>query len=66
MSIPPHLREALDLLMGLLPPELEQLLMNALDGTEVMYTTLVDVSKWAFTDEGKKKLESKNLSETSK
>jgi hypothetical protein len=64
VSIPPHLREALDPLIGILPPELEELLVKALDGTDIMYTTLVDVSKWALTEEGKQKLESKNLSKS--
>jgi hypothetical protein len=64
VSIPPHLREALDSLIGLLPPELEELLIKALDGTDILYTTLVDVSKWALTEEGKQKLESKNLSKS--
>jgi hypothetical protein len=64
VSIPPHLREILDPLVCLLPPELEELLIKSLDGTDIMYTTLVDISKWAFTEEGKQKLESKNLSKT--
>jgi hypothetical protein len=64
VSIPPHLREALDPLIGILPPELEELLIKALDGTDILYTTLVDVSKWALTEEAKQKLESKNLSKS--
>lgn len=64
ISIPPHLREALDPLIGILPTELEHLVLTALNGTEIMYTTLADVSKWAFTEDGKEKLESKQLSES--
>jgi len=65
VSIPPHLREALEPLIGILPPDLEQPIVKALEGTEILYTTLVDLSKWALTEEGKQKLESKHLSEVS-
>ena len=64
VSIPPHLRETLEPLIGIISTELEQLILSALEGSEIMYTTLVDVSKWALTEEGKQKLELKSLSKS--
>lgn len=64
VSITPQLRELLGPLEGLLPPELNALVVDTLaTSTEIRYSLVVDVSKWAFSDEGKIKLEEKGLSE---
>lgn len=62
ISLPPHLRELLEPLNGILPSELNEIVIQSLASTEILYDTLVDVSKWAFTDEGEAKLKEKNLS----
>ncbi|KIM28449.1 hypothetical protein M408DRAFT_16338 [Serendipita vermifera MAFF 305830] len=61
VSIPDHLGDTLNPLIGILPTELENLVVTALEGTEILYSILADVSKWAYTEEGKQKLESKDL-----
>ncbi|KAG8815791.1 hypothetical protein FRC17_000591 [Serendipita sp. 399] len=61
VSLPPHLREALEPLTDILPLELKSLVVEALNSTEIKYDTLVDVSKWAFTEEGETALTKKKL-----
>lgn len=63
LSITPQLRELLEPLQGLLPPELNGVVVDTLATNQILYNIVVDVSKWAFTDEGKVQLEEKGLSE---
>jgi hypothetical protein len=62
VSIPEHLRQGLEALNGLLPSELALVVQEALKGNEILYDTIVDVSKWAVTEEGRACLEDKKLS----
>lgn len=62
VSVPTHLRELLEPLDELLPHELKLIVTQSLASTEILYDTLVDVSTWAFTDEGQTKLKEKALS----
>ncbi|PVF99260.1 hypothetical protein CPB86DRAFT_783849 [Serendipita vermifera] len=61
VSIPEHLRQSLEPLIELLPPELVLVVQEALKGNEILYDTIVNVSKWAVTDEGRAALEDKKL-----
>lgn len=63
VSLPPHLREVLEPLKGLLPPELDEIVVQSLGSTEILYDTLSNVSKWAFSDEGRAILKEKELGE---
>ncbi|KAG9053565.1 hypothetical protein FS842_007842 [Serendipita sp. 407] len=63
ISLPPHLREALEPLTDVLPPELSAIVIEALNSTEIKYDTLADVSKWAFTEDGENSLKKKSLNQ---
>lgn len=61
VSLPPHLREVLEPLLGILPKELDLLLESSLANAEIAYAVIDDVSKWAHTSSGQETLQSKNL-----
>ncbi|KAG8801786.1 hypothetical protein FRC18_007714 [Serendipita sp. 400] len=63
ISLPPHLREALEPLTDVLPPELSAIVIEALNSTEIKYDTLADVSRWAFTEDGENSLKKKSLNQ---
>lgn len=61
VSLEDHLRVTLEPLLPILPLELSTVLSAELDGTEIHYSLLSKISRWARTDEGAIVLQGKGL-----
>lgn len=62
LSLEEHLRDSLKPLLPILPPELLDQLISELDGSEIHYSLLSKISRWARSDEGCAGLQKSGLS----
>ena len=65
VSLEDHLRESLLSLVPILPTELKDSLVADLDGKEIHYSHLLNISRWTRTEDGRTALQSQSLSSNS-